>query len=45
MAGKQMIYNKLLNDQIDISELHNGFYTIKIKSDKVEMVERFIKQQ
>jgi hypothetical protein len=45
ISGQQMISGKLSNEQIDISELPSGFYTTKIKSDKVEIVEKFIKQQ
>jgi len=45
ISGKQMICSKLLNEQIDISELPNGFYTIIIKSNYVVIVDKFIKQQ
>lgn len=45
ISGKQLIYSKLLNDQIDINVLPNGFYTIIMKSNNVEIVDKFIKLQ
>jgi len=44
LTGKQLINCKLQNEQINISELPNGFYTIKINSDNLETVTKFIKQ-
>jgi len=44
LTGKQLINCRLQNEQIDISELSNGFYTLIIKSDNMETVNKFIKQ-
>ncbi|MFN4083361.1 MAG: T9SS type A sorting domain-containing protein [Bacteroidia bacterium] len=41
--GKQLINSNLQNEQINISEIPNGFYIIIIKSDNYEIIKRFIK--
>ncbi len=44
ITGKQLINRKLQNGQIDIRELTNGIYTIKIKTNTQEVITKFIKQ-
>lgn len=44
LSGKLLINYKLENEQVDISKLPNGFYTIKIRLNNREIVNKFVKQ-